>query len=55
MRKEWIKPRIFILYKGRSQESVLDVCKDWWGGAPTDAASACHTFSCINCLSVVDS
>lgn len=52
MKKEWTKPKLISLYRGRPEEAVLSVCKQTLDGATgpqiTQGQEGCNDLSACN-------
>ena len=52
MKKVWSKPKLIVLIKGTSQESVLTYCQNGGPGPTVDHSECQYTVSCIDCASI---
>ena len=59
MKKEWTKPKLISLYRGRPQEAVLNACKvlaiesgPAVGGEPPEVAGDCEVGSGVQCYDI---
>jgi hypothetical protein len=54
MKKEWTKPKLVSLYRGRPEESVLSACKDAGGVPGPDGLGVnCDSGGANDCLEQV--
>jgi len=45
--KEWIKPQLIVLVRGKPEERVLAQCKSVWGSGSNNYGSGCfEVYTC---------
>ena len=55
MKKEWSKPKLIVLFRGRPEEAVLAACKDGAGNAAGAVETQCNTDTCADCVTIAGS
>ena len=49
MKREWQKPKILVLVRGKAEENVLSACKGDGVTSSQDGASVCHDGAMTPC------
>ena len=55
MKKEWTKPKLIVLFRGRPEEAVLVACKDGGGADVDQTQTNCNDSGCADCDGIVGS
>ena len=55
-KKQWSKPQLIVLGRGKPEENVLGPCKNLTTSGPTTVVGGCYSEFCVtDCASAFDS